>query len=132
MLLEITLLLVMIIFAVNDYLTFGVLLYFMKANEQLFQTGWFVESVISATLIVLVVRTQQQFFRSKPGKYLALATTIIIFFVLFIPFSPFMDLFNFVTLPPIFFVWMIVIVFGYITSAELAKKWFYRKMGQQK
>ncbi|HBK42055.1 MAG TPA: magnesium-translocating P-type ATPase [Porphyromonadaceae bacterium] len=119
-----------LISSVFDYLTFGVLLYFLKANEQLFQTGWFVESVISATLIVLVVRTRVPFFRSKPGKYLALATALVIAFVLFIPFSPFMKLFEFVELPPIFFVWMIAIVTCYIASAELAKRWFYKKMGQ--
>ena len=40
--------------SIFDYLTFAVLLYVMRAGEKVFQTGWFVESVISATLIVLV------------------------------------------------------------------------------
>lgn len=118
-----------LISSIFDYLTFGVLLYFLKANEKLFQTGWFVESVISATLIVLVVRTRLPFFKSKPGKYLALATALVIAFVLVIPFSPLMKLFDFTSLPPAFFGWMLLIVTCYIVSAELAKKWFYRKIG---
>lgn len=117
-----------LISSIFDYLTFGVLLFFLHANEQLFQTGWFVESVVSATLIVLVVRTRMPFFKSKPGKYLALATALIVAFVLIIPFSPMMHLFDFAPLPPAFFGWMLLIITGYITTAELAKKWFYKKM----
>ena len=111
-----------LISSIFDYLTFGVLLYFLKANEQLFQTGWFVESIISATLIVLVVRTRKPFFRSLPGKYLVLATVLVIVFVLIIPFSPFMKLFDFVQLPPAFFGWMAGIVMLYILTVEVAKK----------
>lgn len=116
-----------LISSIFDYLTFGVLLYFLKANEQLFQTGWFVESIISATLIVLVVRTRKPFFRSLPGKYLVLATVLVIVFVLIIPFSPFMKLFDFVQLPPAFFGWMAGIVMLYILTVEVAKKWFYTR-----
>ena len=118
-----------LISSIFDYLTFGVLLYFLKANEKLFQTGWFVESVISATLIVLVVRTRLPFFKSKPAKYLALTTALVIAFVLIIPFSPLMSLFNFEHLPPVFFGWMLLIIACYIVAVELAKKWFYRRMG---
>jgi hypothetical protein len=64
--------------SVFDYLTFGELLYFMKAGEKVFQTGWFIESVVSASLIVLVVRTRLPFLKSPPGKYLAIATALIV------------------------------------------------------
>jgi Mg2+-importing ATPase len=114
--------------SVFDYLTFGVLLFFMKAGEKVFQTGWFVESVVSATLIVLVVRTRLPFFKSLPGKYLMLATSLIVLAVLALPFSPLAGLFGFVRLPLSFYGWMGLIVAGYIGSAELAKKWFYRKL----
>ncbi len=114
--------------SVFDYLTFGVLLFFMKAGEKVFQTGWFVESVISATLIVLVVRTRLPFFKSPPGKYLRIATSLIVLFVLLLPFMPFAALFGFVRLPAVFYGWMILIVVAYIISAELAKRWFYRRL----
>ena len=117
--------------SVFDYLTFGVLIFFMKANEKTFQTGWFVESVISATLIVLVVRTRLHFFKSLPGKYLIIATSLILLFVLTLPFLPFANLFGFVPLPLSFYGWMLLIVGAYIISAEITKRWFYRRSQNQ-
>jgi Mg2+-importing ATPase len=117
--------------SVFDYLTFAVLLFFMKANEKTFQTGWFVESVVSAALIVLVVRTRLPFFKSLPGKYLSMATGLIILFVLALPFIPFAGLFGFVSLPLSFYGWILLIVVAYMFSAELAKQWFYRRIKNQ-
>jgi len=114
--------------SVYDYLTFGLLLFLMKADEKVFQTGWFVESVISATLIVLVVRTRLPFFKSLPGKYLSIATSVIILFVLLLPFTPLASLFGFVRLPLSFYGWMLLIVAAYIVSAEIAKRWFYQRL----
>ena len=117
--------------SVFDYLTFGVLLFFMKATEKVFQTGWFVESVVSATLIVLVVRTRLPFFKSLPGKYLSIATSLIVLFVLLLPFMPFSSLFGFVHLPLVFYGWMLLIIAAYIISAEIAKRWFYMRLRNQ-
>jgi P-type Mg2+ transporter len=117
--------------SVYDYLTFGVLLFFMKANDKIFQTGWFVESVISATLIVLVVRTRLPFLKSLPGKYLSISTSAVVLFVLILPFTPLAGLFGFVPLPIIFYGWMLLIVTAYIISAEIAKKWFYKRIKNQ-
>ena len=52
------------------------------AHEGLFQTGWFVESVLSASLIVLVVRTRRVFYRSRPGAWLLRATVLVALLVL--------------------------------------------------
>jgi Mg2+-importing ATPase len=114
--------------SVFDYLTFGVLRYFMKGGEKLFQTGWFVESVVSASLIVLVVRTRLPFLKSPPGKYLAIATALIVMVVVALPFTPVAGLLGFVPLPLSFYGWMLLIVAGYIGSAEAAKQWFYRRL----
>lgn len=110
-----------------DYLTFCILLFVFHANEKVFQTGWFMESVISAILIVLVVRTRVAFFQSWPGKYLLIATFITLSIVLFIPATPFMTWFNFTPLPPAFYTWIVLIVAGYIIVAELIKQWFYHR-----
>ena len=117
--------------SVFDYLTFGVLIFFMKADEKIFQTGWFVESVVSASLIVLVVRTRLPFFKSLPGKYLIMATGLIVLCVLLLPFMPFASVFGFVRLPLAFYGWMLLIVFLYLLSAEMAKQWFYRRIKNQ-
>ena len=114
--------------SVFDYLTFGVLLYFMKAGEKAFQTGWFTESVVSASLIVLVVRTRLPFLKSLPGKYLAIATALIVVVVIGLPFTPLAGLLGFVAMPLSFYGWMALIVAAYIGSAEAAKQWFFRRV----
>lgn len=114
--------------SVFDYLTFGVLIYVFHAKEKAFQTGWFIESVISATLIVLVVRTRLPFFKSLPGKYLSIATAFILVFILVLPLTPMALWFGFVQLPISFYGWMLMIVICYILSAELAKHWFYKRI----
>src|SRR3972149_117303 len=85
--------------SVFDYLTFGVLLLILNATTDQFRTGWFMESVISASAIVLVIRTRKPFFKSKPGKYLAIATLMIIGATLILPFTPLAEIFSFKPLP---------------------------------
>ncbi|MDT3694973.1 MAG: magnesium-translocating P-type ATPase [Ignavibacterium sp.] len=115
-----------VISSVFDYLTFAVLILLLNADEIQFRTGWFLESVVSAVLIVLVVRTRKPFFKSKPGKYLIITTFAIIVFTLFIPVSPLIELFGFISLPPMFLLLIGIIIAGYILSAEIAKKIFYK------
>lgn len=116
--------------SVFDYATFGILLLVLHANEQVFQTGWFLESVMSATLIVLVVRTRLPFFKSLPGRYLSIATVAVLLLVLVLPLTPVASWFGFTRLPIAYYGWMMLIISGYILTAELAKHWFYRKMNQ--
>lgn len=112
-----------------DYLTFGVLLLILRTSPEEFRTGWFVESVISASLVVLVVRTRGPFFKSRPGKSLSIATLLIVGAALILPFIPFGErLFGFTPLPGSFLALMGVIVVLYIVSAEAAKKVFYNKV----
>ena len=117
--------------SVFDYLTFGVLLFLMKADEKVFQTGWFVESVISASLIVLVVRTRLPFFKSRPGKYLLMATGLVVSFILVLPFTPLAGPFGFTRLPLAFYGWMLLIIVCYLVAAEMAKQWFYRRLQKE-
>jgi Mg2+-importing ATPase len=116
-----------LISSIFDYLTFAVLLYIMKTGDTGFRTGWFIESVISAVLIVLVMRTRLPFFKSRPGWQLLLATSLVIVFVLILPFTPLAPLLSFSKLPVTFYGWMITIVATYILMAELAKHWFFRR-----
>jgi Mg2+-importing ATPase len=117
--------------SVFDYLTFLVLIFIIKADTRTFQTGWFVESVISASLIVLVVRTRLPFLKSLPGKFLGIATCLIVLFALVLPFIPISRLFGFVRLPLSFYGWMMLIVSFYLFTAEFAKRWFYRRLQNQ-
>ncbi len=114
--------------SVFDYLTFGVLLFILHASPKEFRAGWFVESVISAALIVLVVRTRRPFFKSRPGKYLLLATLLIVAMTLILPFTPLGDIFGFSQLPISFLLIVGLITISYIITAEIAKKIFYQKV----
>jgi Mg2+-importing ATPase len=116
--------------SVFDYLTFGVLLLIIHANEKVFQTGWFIESVVSATLIVLVVRTRKPFFKSLPGKYLLIATIAVLLLVLTLPLTPMVLWFGFTRLPLAYYGWMMLIIVIYMLSAEVCKYFFYRRMNQ--
>jgi Mg2+-importing ATPase len=84
-----------ILSSVFDYLTFGVLLLILHATTDQFRTGWFLESVISASVTVLVIRTRKSFFRSKPGKYLLIATLLIVVVTIIFPFTPLAELLAF-------------------------------------
>lgn len=81
--------------SIFDYFTFGLLLLVLKVNEGQFRTGWFLESVISASLIVLVIRSRKPSFRSKPGKYLLIATMSIVVITSILPFTPLGKIFGF-------------------------------------
>jgi P-type Mg2+ transporter len=114
--------------SVFDYLTFGFLLLILHATEGQFRTGWFIESVISASIIVLVIRSRKPFFRSRPGKYLLIATLSIAVITLFLPITPLGNIFGFSPLPIKTYLLLLLIVAIYILAAEITKKIFYKKV----
>jgi P-type Mg2+ transporter len=112
--------------SVFDFLTFGVLLLILRADETLFRSGWFVESVVSATLVVLVVRTRRSFFRSRPSRLLGLASLAAVGATLWLPYSPLAELLGLRAVPGFTLAAILLIVAGYVASAEGVKFWFYR------
>ena len=114
--------------SVFDYLTFGVLLFILHANIGQFRTGWFVESVISASVIVLVVRTRRPFFRSQPGRKLLIATLLVVGATLLFPFTPLGRAMGFSPLPLSILLLLGGIVMLYMIGAEMAKAAFYRRV----
>lgn len=115
-----------LISSIFDCLTFIVLLRILHASQEEFRTGWFIESIISASLIVLVIRTRRPFLKSRPGKPLFISTLVIVLAVLVFPLLPFNHLFGFSPLPPVFYFTLLLIVAAYILVAEFAKHFFYR------
>jgi Mg2+-importing ATPase len=109
-----------------DFATFGVLLLLLHSRPELFRAGWFVESVVSAALVVLVVRTRRPIFRSKPGKWLAIATGAIVVVTLILPYTALGTLFGFTPLPASFMAWLAAIIVAYIVTAEITKSIFYK------
>ncbi|HSB05676.1 MAG TPA: magnesium-translocating P-type ATPase [Thermodesulfobacteriota bacterium] len=117
-----------ILSSVFDYLTFGVLLLILHATTDQFRTGWFLESVISASVTVLVIRTRKPFFRSKPGKYLLIATLLIVVVTILFPFTPLAELLGFQPLPVTTLLVIGMIVVLYMVAAEVAKRSFYKRV----
>jgi Mg2+-importing ATPase len=117
-----------IVSSVFDFLTFGLLLLILHATQVQFRTGWFMESVISASMIVLVIRSRKPFFRSQPGKYLLIATLSIFAVTLILPFTPLAGIFGFSPLPIHFILLIGLIVLCYIFTTELVKKIFYKRV----
>ena len=114
--------------SVFDYLTFGVLLLILHASVEEFRTGWFIESVISASMIVLVVRTRGPFLKSKPGKALLAATLLTAAVTILFPYTPMGTLFGFAPIPIPYLLTLLLIVVLYIISAEAAKRFFYKRV----
>ncbi len=115
-----------LISSIFDYMTFAALMLLIHSSDIQFRTGWFVESVCSAALIVLVIRSRKPFFKSRPGKYLAMTTLLIVAVTLMIPYTPLAGILGFEPLPA----WILgiigLIVALYIMTAEIAKKIFYK------
>lgn len=110
-----------------DYATFGVLLW-LNASMEEFRTAWFVESVVSATFIVLVIRTFKPFFTSLPSKYLLSTVIGVILFTLLLPLMPFAHRLGFTQIEQKFYLSIAVIVFFYVISVEFAKKMFFKRV----
>ena len=117
-----------ILSSVFDYAAFGVLLFVLQSPQDLFRTGWFVESVLSASLIVLVIRSRRPFFKSYPGKFLLLTTVVIAGAALIFPFTPLGAIFGFAQPPLLVLLLMSIIVILYIITGEIVKGIFYKRV----
>jgi Mg2+-importing ATPase len=110
-----------------DFATFAVMLWVFDAGESLFQSGWFVESLATQSLIVFAIRTRRvPFFRSRPSTPLAIATLTCVTIGALLPFSPLADALGFTALPAGYFAFLVGAVVLYLVIVELAKRWFYR------
>lgn len=114
--------------SIFDYATFFLLMYVMKADQQVFQTGWFIESILSAAIVVFAVRTRLPFARSKPSKAMVIMTALVALITIAIPYSPVGPLLGFVPLPFHYIALILGIVMLYFLAAELIKRWFYHRL----
>jgi len=113
--------------SVFDFLTFYVLLKMFHANEAFFQTGWFVESIVSQVLIIFAIRTRKSMFSSKPHPAIIAMALGIAAISILIPFIPAIATwFHFVPLPEIFFGFLAVAVAAYFLLVEGIKYLFRR------
>jgi Mg2+-importing ATPase len=115
--------------SVFDYMTFALLLWVLKANESQFQTGWFIESILSAMLVVFVLRTRLPFTRSRPSRVMLWVTLAVAALVIVLPYTPLAGVLGFQPLPWSYILALLAIVGMYFFSAEVVKRWFFKKYG---
>jgi P-type Mg2+ transporter len=113
--------------SIFDFITFGVLLLIMHADQASFHTGWFVESVLSAGLVVFALRTQLPVFRSRPSRPMLFVTAMVMLVTLALPYSPLAGLLGFTPLQPAYLLAIVMIMLLYFLSAELTKRWFFHR-----
>ena len=115
--------------SIYDFLTFGVLLWMFHAltNAPLFRTGWFVESLATQTLVVFVIRTAGNPFRSRPSGRLLIGVIAIAAAGAVLPYTPLGALLKFVPLPPQLLGAIALLALTYLFVVQVVKTWFYRR-----
>jgi P-type Mg2+ transporter len=115
-----------------DFATFAVLFFVFKANtvsdQTLFQTGWFVEGLLSQTLIIHMIRTKKiPFIQSWAAAPVVALTSLMMIIGVVLPFTPFAAALKMEALPLTYFPWLIGILICYCLMTQWVKNWFIRK-----
>ncbi|MBN9614335.1 MAG: magnesium-translocating P-type ATPase [Acidobacteriales bacterium 59-55] len=115
--------------SIYDFLTFGILLWLFhaSANEALFHTGWFVESLATQTLVVFVIRTQANPLKSRPSRALLLSVLLVVIVAVVLPYTALGRLLRFTALPISLLGMIALLTVTYLLLVQVVKTWFYRK-----
>jgi Mg2+-importing ATPase len=112
-----------------DFLTFFVLLRVFHAGESLFQTGWFIESMATQVLVIFIIRTTKNPFRSRPNGWLTATSLAVVFISAVLPLTPIGSYFGFVAPPLAFYGAVAAMAMTYLVVVEFVKRWFYVHWG---
>ncbi len=97
-------------------------------SQSLFQTGWFVESLLTQTLIIHIIRTNKlPFIESRPSTFMVATSVVIMAVGVVLPFSPLRDYLGFSALPALYWPLLAVALVGYVTLTQAAKMWLLRR-----
>jgi Mg2+-importing ATPase len=115
--------------SIYDFLTFGVLLWVFHAstNAPLFHTGWFVESMATQTLVVFVIRTAGNPFKSRPSGPLLISVFAVVAIAVVLPYTPLGSLLGFIPLPAPLLGAIAFLSATYLLLVQAVKSWFYRR-----
>jgi P-type Mg2+ transporter len=115
--------------SIYDFLTFGLLFWVFQAsaNPSLFHTGWFVESLATQTLVVFVIRTAGNPFKSRPSWPLLIAVLAVVAVATGLPYTPLQDPLGFTPLPLLLLGTIALLTLTYLVLVQVVKTWFYRR-----
>jgi len=114
--------------SIFDFLTFYVLLAYFRAADRLFHTGWFVESLATQTLVLFVIRTMGNPFRSRPSRSLTVTTLLIVVVGVVLPMTPLAKVLGFTRLPISYFAFLIPATVTYLLLVDVAKRRLARRL----
>jgi Mg2+-importing ATPase len=131
--------------SIFDYATFALMWFFFNCRAfldtasspgeqeifaQLFQTGWFVESLLTQTLIVHIIRTKMiPFFQSRASMPMTLMTILTMGIACWLPYSVLASSFGLVPLPLSYWGWIAVFLITYSALTHFVKAWFFKRFG---
>jgi len=131
--------------SIFDYATFALMWFFFGCSAflgpamgsiqkeslaRLFQTGWFVESLLTQTLIVHIIRTKRlPFFGSRASLHMTLTTLVVMAVGAWLPYSPFASALGMVPLPAVYWAWIAAFLTTYAVLTHLVKTWFFKRFG---
>lgn len=110
-----------------DFATFGLLLDALRVTRTGFRTGWFAKSIVSAILVLLVIRTRRPLYGSPPGRWLVANTLFVGLAALLLTGTRLGAPLGFSPISPALFICLGLITFAYVAAAEILKRQFYRQ-----
>jgi Mg2+-importing ATPase len=114
--------------SIFDFLTFFLMLWVFHASEELFHTGWFVESLATQTLVLFIIRTAGNPLRSRPSLPLAITTVLIVCIGIILPYTPLAGPLGFTPLPGLFFLFLAAMIITYLLMVEIVKRRLMRRL----
>jgi Mg2+-importing ATPase len=117
--------------SIFDFLTFYIMLAVFHAGEALFHTGWFIESMATQVLVIFIIRTRKNPFRSRPNPWLVACSLTVMAGAVLLPFTPASVYLGFVALPAFFFAILAAILIFYLLAVEGMKQWFFYRFAPE-
>ncbi len=111
-----------VITSMFDLITFFFMLKIYGASKELFQTGWFIESLAATVLVIFIVRTRMSPFKNRPNPILAVTCISLVLVGAILPYTPIGTYFGFAAPSPAFLGIIMVIVLGYLMLCEVGQK----------
>jgi Mg2+-importing ATPase len=117
--------------SVFDFLTFYIMLTVFRAGEALFHTGWFIESMATQVLVIFIIRTRRNPFKSRPNPWLVACSLSVVAAAVLLPFTSAGVYLGFVAPPVFFFLILTALLLAYLLAVELMKRWFFRRFAAE-